>query len=107
MKICIAATGPDLDSLADQVFGRCAYFLIIDSETQEFKAITNEAKKAKRGAGIAAAQTVADSGAKLIICGNIGPNAQMVLKQSGIKVIFGASGTVKEILNRFKKGELK
>jgi predicted Fe-Mo cluster-binding NifX family protein len=106
-KICISATGPDLDSLVDQVFGRCSYFLLANSETEELKAIINKAKEAERGAGVAAAQTAVNSGAKVVICDNIGPNAQMVLKQSGVKVISKVSGTIKEILNRFKKGELK
>ena len=101
IKICIAASGPDLDSLVDQVFGRCSYFLIVDSETRKFKTMANKAKSAERGAGIAAAQTVADSGARVVICGNIGPNAQMALEQSGIKVISGISGTAKSALDNF------
>ena len=103
MKICIAATGPDLNSLIDQVFGRCSYFLIADSETKEFKVIVNKAKEAERGAGVAAAQTAADSGAKIVICGNIGPNARMVLEQSEIKIISGISGTAKSALDNFKE----
>ena len=107
MKICIATTGPDLGSQISPVFGRAPYFLIIDSETEEFKAIENEAAKAFRGAGIAAAQTVASEKVEVAIAGMVGPNAQMVLEQSGIKVISGISGTAKEALEKFKKGELK
>lgn len=107
MKICIATTGPDLGSQISPVFGRAPYFLIIDSETEEFKAIENEAAKAFRGAGIAAAQTVANEKAEVVITGMVGPNAQMVLEQSGIKVISGVSGTAKEALEKFKSGELK
>jgi len=107
MKLCIAATGPDLNSPVDQVFGRCSYFLIVDTETEEFKAITNEAKEVERGAGVQASQTVVNLEAKVVICGNIGPNAQTVLEQSGVKVISGFSGIAKEALEKFKSGELK
>ncbi|MBZ9571781.1 NifB/NifX family molybdenum-iron cluster-binding protein [Patescibacteria group bacterium] len=107
MKICICTTGPDLDSPIDQVFGRCSYFLFVDMETEEFKTVENEAKKAVGGAGIAAAQTVANEKAEVVIVGNVGPNALAVLEQSGIKVISGVSGTAKEALEKFKKGELE
>ena len=107
MKICIATTGPDLGSQISSVFGRAPYFLIIDSETEEFKSIENKSAQAFRGAGIAAAQTVANEKAKMVITGMVGPNAQMVLEQSGIKVISGVSGTAKEALEKFKSGELK
>lgn len=107
MKICICTTGPDLNSPVDQVFGRCSYFLIVDTESEKFKAIENEAKEAMGGAGIAAAQTVANEKAKVVIVSNIGPNALTVLQQAGIKVISGTSGIAKEALEKFKKGELE
>lgn len=107
MKICICTTSLGLNSPVDQVFGRCNFFLIVDTESEEFKAIENEAKEAIGGAGIAAAQTVADEKAKVVIVGNIGPNALTVLQQAGIKVISGISGIAKEALEKFKKGELE
>jgi len=58
MKICVCASGPNLDSQVSPVFGRCPYFLIIDSKTEEFKAIPNPALQAGRGAGVAASQLV-------------------------------------------------
>jgi predicted Fe-Mo cluster-binding NifX family protein len=103
MKICIATIAPNLDSQISPVFGRVPYFLIVDSETEEFKAIENIAGKASRGAGIAAAQAVASEKVKVAIAGMVDPNAQFVLEQSGIKIITGVSGTAKEVLEKFKK----
>ncbi len=107
MKICIPTTGPDLDSPVDRVFGRCNIFLIVDSETGKFKVKENKAKQAEKGAGIQASQTVVNSGAEVVICDSIGPNASSILCESGIKVISGFSGTAKGALEKFKKGELK
>lgn len=107
MKICITTTGPDLDSSVDQVFGRCAYFLIVNSETEQFESVPNKAKEADRGAGIQASQTVVDLGVKKVICGNIGPNALNVLQESGVKIILGISGTAKQVLEKFKTGRLE
>lgn len=108
MKIAIAASGKDLDSQADSRFGRCPYFLIVDSETEEFEAIENTAGQAFRGAGISAAQMIVNKGVGAVIAGNFGPNAVNVLSSSGIKIFGGVAGiTVKEALEQYKKGELK
>jgi len=108
MKVCICATGPNLDSQVSPVFGRCPYFLIVDSGTEEFKVILNSAGQAGRGAGVGAAQIAASEGAKAVICGNFGPNAFSVLQMSGIKIYPGVFGlTAKQTLDKYNKGELK
>jgi predicted Fe-Mo cluster-binding NifX family protein len=108
MKICVCATGPNLDSEVSPVFGRCPYFLIIDSKTEEFKAISNPALQSGRGAGVAASQLAASEGARAVICGNFGPNAFSVLQMTGIKIYSGIFGlTVKQIIGKYNRGELK
>lgn len=108
MKIAIASSGKALASPVDPRFGRCPYFLIVDSETEEFEAIENTAGQAFGGAGISAAQMVANKGIGAVIAGNFGPNALNVLSASGIKIFAGVSGiTAKEALAQYKAGELK
>ena len=107
MKICVSASSDSLDANVDSRFGRCPYFVIIDSETMEFSAITNDSTNAAHGAGIQAAQTVANMGAKVVITGNVGPNAFNVLSATGIKIVTGASGSVKEAVEKYKSGQLK
>jgi predicted Fe-Mo cluster-binding NifX family protein len=107
MKIAVSATAPDLDAEVDPRFGRCRYFLIIDSDTMNFDTISNESEMASGGAGIKAAQTVAKTGANVVITGNIGPNAFQTLQAAGIKVITGANGFVKDVIKRFNNGEFK
>jgi len=107
MKVAVSAIENSLDSQIDQRFGRCQYFLIIDPETMEFEAVSNKGASASGGAGIQAAQTVANKGVSVLITGDIGPNAFQTLSSAGIKVITGASGTVKEALERYKSGSLQ
>ncbi len=109
MKICITSTGSDLSSFLDPRFGRARYFLILDSATSKLEeVIENPNINAPRGAGVASAQIVAASGAKIVITGNIGPNAFMVLNSAGIKIFSGAFGmTVKQALEAYKAGKLK
>ncbi len=105
MKICVTATADSLDAQIDPRFGRCAYLIIVDSETMQFEAIPNAAAGATGGAGIQAAQTIANKGAKLLITGNVGPNAFGALSAAGIEIVTGASGTVREAVEKFKRGE--
>jgi predicted Fe-Mo cluster-binding NifX family protein len=106
MKICVSATADNLEAQLDPRFGRCLYLIIVDSETMQFEVIPNMAAGATSGAGIQAAQTIADKGVKVVITGNVGPNAFRALSAAGIEIVTGASGTVKEVVEKFKKGEL-
>jgi predicted Fe-Mo cluster-binding NifX family protein len=107
VKICVSATSGNLDAQVDSRFGRCPYFVIVDSETMEFNAVANDSSGAAHGAGIQAAQTVVNMGVKVVITGNVGPNAFNVLSATGIKIVTGASGSVKEAIEKYKKGQLK
>lgn len=106
MKIAITAKTNELESEVDPRFGRCRYFLVIDINSMEFDLISNESAMASGGAGIQAAQTLAKTGVKLVITGNIGPNAFKTLSAAGIKIYTNASGSIKEAIEKYKKGEL-
>ena len=107
MKIGISSTGENLDADIDQRFGRCQYFLIIDIETMKVKTLSNDATLSSGGAGIQAAQIVTKEGVDVVITGNIGPNAFQILQAAGVKVYTGAEGTVQEVLESYRKGNLK
>jgi len=106
MKIAVSATAPHLNAALDPRFGRCQYFLIVDSESMEFEAIENPAITAPGGAGIQAAQLIAEKDADAVITGNCGPNAYQVLSASGIPVFLGASGSVRDVVEAYRKGRL-
>ena len=107
MKIAISATGKDLDCQIDPRFGRCQYFVLVNLETAEFDAFENEGVMASGGAGIQAAQLIAQKGASALITGNLGPNAASALSASGIKVYLVPGGTVKEVIEGYKTGSLR
>jgi len=107
MKIAVTSTGPTLDSNIDPRFGRCPYFLIVETETMDFESIPNPNVSVPSGAGIQAAQLIANKGAKILITGNVGPNAIEALSYAGINVITGVSGKVRDAVQMFKEGKLK
>ena len=96
MKVAVTSQNDSLESEIDPRFGRCSYFLIIDTDTMVFDSISNESAMSSGGAGIQAAQTIAKTGAKAVVTGNMGPNAFQTLSAAGIKVFTGANGTIKE-----------
>jgi predicted Fe-Mo cluster-binding NifX family protein len=64
MKICVSATANSLDAPLDPRFGRCQYFLIVDSETMQFEAISNMASGPVGGAEIQTVQIIAGKGVR-------------------------------------------
>ncbi len=107
MKICITSEGDNLDSKVDPRFGRCRYFVIVDTETLEFEPIRNANVESMGGAGVQSGQLVAEKKVKAVLSGNVGPNAFQTLQSAGIDVVTGISGTVREAAEKYKKGELK
>ena len=104
VKICVSSQGTTLDAQVDPRFGRCQYFLIVDTDTLEYEAIKNPNIDSMGGAGIQSGQLMAEKRVKVVITGNVGPNAFQTLHAAGIDVITGASGTVREAVERYKKG---
>jgi len=106
MRIAVSARGDNLESQIDPRFGRCQFFVLLDNDTGEHEAISNESAAASGGAGILASQMLSDHSVNIVITGDIGPNAYSTLKAAGIRVITGASGTVKEAFVKYQAGTL-
>ena len=108
-KIAISSEGPSLDDMLDSRFGRAAGFVVVDPDTMESTYLDNgSAQKRGQGAGIQAAEMVADSGAKLVLTGFVGPKAFQALQSAGIQVGQELQGlTVRQALERYQSGQVK
>jgi predicted Fe-Mo cluster-binding NifX family protein len=107
MKVCISSIGKSLDSKMDPRFGRAAYFVITDFDTMKSEVIENSAAASGGGAGITSGQFMVDKGVAAVITGNVGPNAMNVLKAANIEIYRGVDVSVKENIERLKKGILE
>jgi predicted Fe-Mo cluster-binding NifX family protein len=107
MKLAISSSGKDLNSQLDPRFGRCAYFLVINPDDMSFEVFNNDSAVLGGGAGIQSAQFVASKGVDAVITGNCGPNAVQTLTAAGVELFAGQTGTVKAVVERFKKGQLR
>jgi predicted Fe-Mo cluster-binding NifX family protein len=106
MKVAVTAKGNALDSEVDPRFGRCPWFLIVNTNDMTFQAIDNANMSAGGGAGVQSGQLMAEHDVECVLTGNCGPNAFSTLNAAGIKVITGVSGFVKDAVEQYKKGLL-
>jgi predicted Fe-Mo cluster-binding NifX family protein len=106
MKIAVTAKGDNLEAQVDPRFGRCQAFVVVESDDMSFTVIDNSGIAAGGGAGIQAAQQVADSGAEVLLTGSCGPNAFKTLDAAGVKVVTGVSGAIATAVKSYMAGEL-
>ena len=106
MKVAVSSSGQDLNSPTDPRFGRCAYFLVVETDDMSFEVFDNESAGLGGGAGIQSAQFIISKGAKAVITGNCGPNAVKTLSVGGVEVFLGNTGIVRKVLQKLKNGEL-
>jgi predicted Fe-Mo cluster-binding NifX family protein len=106
MKMAITSKGTTLDDQVDPRFGRCAHFVIVETDDLSCEAVENSNAAAGGGAGIQSAQLVAEKHAEVVLTGNCGPNAFKTLEAAGIEVVIGARGTVREAIAQYQAGKL-
>lgn len=108
MKVAIASTGNTLESNIDSSFGRCAWFIIIDTESGAMEFIPNPNKDLEEHAGKAAVELVLSRNVSMIISGEFGMKIKPLLDSMHIQmvVIKDPTKTINEIiemLNNKKK----
>jgi len=107
MKISIPVEEGALTAPVCQSFGRTPLFLMFDTETEKHEVLDNSAAASQGGAGIQAAQMLADSGAEVLITYRCGENAIEVLDAADIKTYKAQDGSVAENIAGYKAGVLK
>ncbi len=106
MKVAVTSVGKELDSGIDERFGRARYFVVVETvEDKVVDVIDNlQNQHAQHGAGVQSAQSVLDAGVEWLLTGNVGPNAHSILTQGGVNVGTGATGTVRDAIEKLKSG---
>ncbi|WP_147822272.1 NifB/NifX family molybdenum-iron cluster-binding protein [Salidesulfovibrio onnuriiensis] len=107
MRIAISANASGPDVPVEPRFGRAGGFAIYDTDSGEYGYHDNSGNaQLAQGAGIQAAQTLADQGVQVIITGSLGPKAWQALSAGGIRMVTVSGGSVREAVDRFLAGEL-
>jgi len=107
VKLAISAQGEGLNAQTDQRFGRCPYFVLVDSESGELlESVRNESAGAAGGAGPQSAQLLSHRGVEAVLTGNVGPKAAHALKAGRIKIYTGVEGSVGAAVQKFNENKL-
>ncbi|MEN8242822.1 MAG: NifB/NifX family molybdenum-iron cluster-binding protein [Chloroflexota bacterium] len=107
MKLAISSPDGKFNSQFSSRFGRCEYFVFVDTDTQAWETKPNPAASARGGAGTKVVQFLADNGVAATITGRYGPNAYTALEAAGIKTFQADSGTPEELLEKFIENKLE
>jgi len=107
MKIALTTEEANLDSALDPRFGRCNYFLLVETDDRSYTAHANPAAGASGGAGPQAAQFIAEQGAEAVISGDFGPNAFRALTAAGMKLYKAPVKPVADLLDALQAGALE
>jgi len=107
-KVAVSASdNKGLETEVDLRFGRAPYYAIVDTENMEIIFIENPATGAASGAGVRAAQLIADQKVEAIISGNFGPKAYSGLVAANLKLYSFTGGSIKEAIEALNKGQLQ
>ena len=106
MKIAMPVDDKTMEGTVCISFGRTPYFLIYDTETKESVFLDNSAAASQGGAGIKAAQTVADSQVGALLTPRCGENAAEVIHAANIKIYKTRNDSIKDNIAAFEEGKL-
>jgi predicted Fe-Mo cluster-binding NifX family protein len=103
IKIAVSSDGPTLDAKVASRFNTAKYLLIIDLDTGEYEAVPNPFTSGQRGAGVQAIVLAVSRGAKAVLTGYTSPAVINQFKSSGIEVLTGMTGTIRDAIEEYKR----
>ncbi|MGE4354530.1 MAG: NifB/NifX family molybdenum-iron cluster-binding protein [Oscillospiraceae bacterium] len=106
MKIAIPVDEKTLETTVCPSFGRAPFFLFYNTETKETYFLDNSAVASQGGAGIRAAQVIADHGVKTVLAPRCGENAEKVLSKAEVLVYKTVPGTAQKNIEDFLADKL-
>ena len=107
MNICIPVMeNRGLQSAVSSHFGSAPAFLIVDTETDQCRAVVNRNQHHSHGMCQPLASLRSENIGAIVVSG-IGAGAINKLQASGIEVFLAEPGTASDVVNAFKAGRLQ
>ena len=100
--IAVASEGETLDAAVSHLAARAPYFLIVDSNGELIEAAENPYKDNRGGAGVAAANFLAEKNVTIVVAGNFGSKMTDALKAQEIAYVT-FEGNVKDAIDMVLK----
>lgn len=104
MKLAVTAKEPSLDAAVDPRFGRCAFFVLVETDGMTVQGVENPYVTAAGAAGTRSAQLLVEYDVKCLLTGRCGPNAEEALAAAGIEVVTDCHGSVADAVAAFQSG---
>ncbi|MGQ4892863.1 MAG: NifB/NifX family molybdenum-iron cluster-binding protein [Candidatus Njordarchaeia archaeon] len=107
MRIAVPSDGDNLDAQVFEHFGRAPYYIIVDiedSEIKSVKAVPNPSVETHNPGDLPL--MLADEKVDVLIARGVGRRALAYFQELGIDVITGAYGKIRDIVEKFVRGEL-
>jgi len=107
--VAISASGKDLNAYVEPRFGRARYFVLVDPATEDWESFDNLANlSSQQDVGILTAKNLTKNQVvQTVVTGHCGPKAFKELKEAGVKVFLNARGSLRQVLDKLRLGELK
>ena len=104
MIVIFTAQDQYLESQKDDRFGRCPWFIKMDTVSNQWEAFPNPGVGHSSGAGVAAAQFVIDQKAEAVISGDFGPHAVDAFRTANISMFLYSKeiSTIQQAVESFK-----
>lgn len=103
MKIAVPKSGNEVNAH----FGKSEEFAIVSVGSKEIADIEVVSTKSLQHNHKGLAEFLEDEGVEVVIVGGIGQGAYTPLIEKGFKVIRGASGDIREVVNSYLNNKLK
>ncbi len=87
MKIAISSTGNLPDSMVDVNFGRCAWFVIYDTDNRSVEYIPNPFRDQLENSGISAVHFLEQKGITKLVSGDFGIKVKPLIDSLRIQLI--------------------
>ena len=109
MKFLLSVKTNHADTQLDTHFGRAAWFVIVETTSDELTFIENDGGKQSSGAGVAAAQCAVDQKVEAVVSGHFGPHAAQVITAVGIKMFLldDTCQSIADVQDAIAQGKLK
>ena len=106
--IAISAASESLDAKVEPLFGRSRYFILADPDTLEWEPLDNTPSlSSQQMIGKTTALNLVRKNIHTVMTGKCGPKAFEELTAAGVKVILDTQGTVRQALEKFKRGDTR
>ena len=107
MRIAISSDKPDLGARVGSRLGTSKYLIVVDLRTMAVEAISIPGGSGQGAGGMQAVVLAITKKVDTVLTGYCSPNAKKYLSANGIEVLTGVSGTVAEVVQQYKKGDLQ